>query len=69
MSRIIKGTLSFRTRYIGSTVRDTFEIEVDDDATHKEIYDEIEQLYINFMDNEVDGEWCIESDEIVEENE
>lgn len=69
MSRIIKGTLSVGTRYVGSTVRDTFEIEVDDNATHKEIYNEIEQLYINFMENEVDGGWCIESDEIFEENE
>lgn len=44
MSRIIKGTLSVGTRYVGSTVKDNFEIEVDDNATEDEINEEIEQL-------------------------
>lgn len=67
MSRIIKGTLSIGTRYVGSTVKDNFEIEVDDNATEDEINDEIEQLWIDFSNNEIDGGWNIESDEIINE--
>lgn len=67
MSRIIKGTLSVGTRYVGSTVKDNFEIEVDDNATEDEINDEIEQLWIDFSNNEIDGGWNIESDEIINE--
>ena len=57
--------MSVGTRYVGSTVRDTFEIEFDDEATNDEINDEIEQLYIDFINNEIDGGWNIESDEII----
>ena len=67
MSRIIKGTLSVGTRYVGSTVKDNFEITVDDNATEDEINDEIEQLWIDFSNNEIDGGWNIESDEIINE--
>ena len=67
MSRIIKGILSIGTRYVGSTVKDNFEIEVDDNATEDEINDEIEQLWIDFRSNEIDGGWNIESDEIINE--
>jgi divalent metal cation (Fe/Co/Zn/Cd) transporter len=67
MSRIIKGTLSVSTRYVGSTVKDNFEIEVDDNATEDEINKEIEQLWIDFSNNEIDGGWNIESDEIINE--
>lgn len=67
MSRIIKGTLSVGTKYIGSTIKDNFEIEVDDNATEDEINEEIEQLWIDFSNNEIDGGWNIESDEIINE--
>ena len=67
MSRIIKGTLSVGTKYVGSTVKDNFEIEVDDNATEDEINEEIEQLWIDFSNNEIDGGWNIESDEIINE--
>ena len=67
MSRIIKGTLSVGTKYVGSTVKDNFEIEVDDNATEDEINEEIEQLWIDFSNNEIDDGWDIESDEIINE--
>ena len=65
MSRIIKGTLYISTKYVNSTIKDNFEIEVDDNATEYEINDEIEQLWIDFRSNEIDGGWDIESDEII----
>ena len=61
--RVIKGTLSVDTKY----VENNFEIEVDDNVTEYEIIDEIEQLWNDFRDNEINGGWDIESDEIINE--
>lgn len=45
------------TKYLGSTVKDTIEIEVDDDATPSEIEREKEQAAKEWMFDNIDWSW------------
>lgn len=54
---ILKFEFSIGTRYVGSTARDTVELEFDDDATDEEIEAAAEEAWKEWMWNEVDGGW------------
>lgn len=52
---IVKVEMSIWTRYVGSTIKDIVEVEVDDDATEKEIEKEIQEYYDEWVWSQIDG--------------
>lgn len=53
----IKFEFNVRTRYVGSNVVEEMELEFDDDATEKEIEQQVEQAWIDWRNQEAEGGW------------
>jgi hypothetical protein len=54
---IVKFEFRVGTRYVGSTVKDTLEFDIDDDATEEEIEEIANEAWRDWMNNEIDGGW------------
>lgn len=53
----LKFEFSIGTRYVGSDVKDEIELEFDDDATEQEIESQVEEVYKDWVWEQVDGGW------------
>lgn len=65
--KVLKYRFSVGTTYVGSTVRDDFEFEFDDDATQEEIDNEVEQAWVEFRNQHCDGGWKLISEKVIED--
>lgn len=52
-----KFEFSVSTRYVGSEVEETIEIEIPDDATENEIEEIVQQRYDDWLWNNIDTNW------------